>query len=267
MQQLSTGDRYDTADGVPRHPLEYLLLGSRWSVYSLFIKIVLKGSIMARRGTYDDEAWIASSFDTIRQLERCGARFHVEGMDHVRAVEGPVVFVANHMSTLETVTLPGLIFPMKPVTFVVKDKLMRGPVWGPIMRSRNPIAVSRKDPRRDLEAVLTEGPKILAGGRSIIIFPQGTRRDRFDRAELNSLGIKLAARAGVPVIPIALKTDFWGNSPLLRGFGRIHRDRPVHMRFGPSFRVEGRGKTEHESILSFIETALTEWGAEVARQA
>ncbi len=261
MTTTFSGDSYETPEGVPRALSELLLLGSRWSVYSHFIGTVLRSGSLARRGLYDDEAWAASSFEIMRNLERCSARFRIEGLDRVRKVEGPMVLVANHMSTLETVVLPGLIRPMKKITYVVKEKLLHGVFWGPIMRSRDPIAVTRKDPRADLETVLKEGPARLAAGISVIVFPQGTRTETWRREGFNSLGIKLASRSGVPVMPVALKTDYWGSGGLFRGFGPVHRDREIRIEFGDALPVSGRGKAEHEACLDFIESRLKAWGA------
>jgi 1-acyl-sn-glycerol-3-phosphate acyltransferase len=177
-----------------------------------------------------------------------------------------MVFVVNHMATMGTTILQGLNCPIKPVNFAVKEKLVHGPIWGPIMRSRDPITVTRKDPRGDLEAVLTGGSERLAKGISIIIFPQGTRTEVFDRSKFNSLGIKLAAKAGVPIVPVALKTDYWSNGKLLKGFGPVHRDRTVYIEFGEPLMVEGRGKAQHEACLDFIEGRLRQWGAGVLEQ-
>jgi 1-acyl-sn-glycerol-3-phosphate acyltransferase len=169
------------------------------------------------------------------------------------------------MSTLETLALPGLIVPMKPVTYVAKEKLLHGFFWGPIMRSRNPISVSRSDPRADLEIVLREGCARLAAGISVIVFPQGTRKEVFNRSEFNSLGVKLAAKAGVQLLPVAVKTDYWGSSGIFRGFGPVRRERPVHIEFGEPLTVAGRGRPEHDHCLDFIESRLRAWGAPVAR--
>ena len=264
MTDLFPDDTYMTPDGVPRALSEYLLLGSRWSVYSHFIATILRCRSLALRGLYGDEAWARSSFEIIRNLERCAARFRIEGLGKVRSAEGPLVFISNHMSTLETLVLPGLICPIKPVTYIVKEKLMGGFFWGPIMRSRDPIAVSRKDPRADLELVLKEGPERLAKGISIIVFPQGTRTPAWKREGFNSLGIKLALRAGVRVMPVAVKTDYWGSSGLFRGFGPIRREREVRIEFGDPVAPSGRGKAEHELCLDFIESRLKDWGAAMA---
>jgi len=264
MKPSITGDRYDTPEGVKPCLREYLLLGTRWSPYTNFFGVMFRSRALALKGLYDDEAWAASSDEVMERLERCGARFHVSGLDKVRALAGPAVFVANHMSTMETTILPGLITPIRKCTYVVKEKLTKGFIWGPIMRSRDPIAVTRKDARRDLDTVMAEGTRHLANGRSVIIFPQGTRTNGFSRDKFNSLGVKLAARAGVPVLPVALKTDYWGNSLILRGFGPVHRKRPVMIEFGDAIPVSGRGKTEHEACLDFIESRLRSWGVPVS---
>ena len=263
MIQSISGDRYDSPENIPSCLREYLMFKTRWSPYTKFFGVMFRCRALAVKGSYDDKAWEESSLEVMSKLETCGARFHISGLDKVRSLQGPAVFVANHMSTLETTLLPGLINPIRPCTYVVKEKLMKGFIWGPIMRSRDPIAVTRTDPRKDMDTVMSEGLRLLGSGRSIIIFPQGTRTDVFKRSGFNSLGIKLASRAGVPVVPVALKTDYWGNSPVFRGFGPVHRDRPVMVEFGTPLPVSGRGKAEHEACLDFLESRLRSWGAAV----
>jgi 1-acyl-sn-glycerol-3-phosphate acyltransferase len=263
MTDLFPGDGYTTSEDLPQALSEIFLLRSRWSVYSHFFGTILRSRSLALHGLYDDAAWSGSSLEVIRNLERCAARFHIKGMDKVRSAKGPLVFVSNHMSTLETLVLPGLIRPLKPVTYVVKSKLINGFFWGPIMRSRDPIVVSRKDPRGDLEIVLREGQARLASGISVIVFPQGTRTEVWKRAGFNSLGIKLALRAGVEVMPVALKTDYWGSGGIFRGFGPVHRDRAIHLEFGDPIAISGRGKAEQELCLDFIESRLKSWGAKI----
>ncbi len=264
MAELIAGDRYDTQEGIRPCLREYLLLGTRWSPYTNFFGVMFRSRALALKGLYNDEAWSESSMEIIRRLERCGANIHISGLDNVRALTGPAVFIANHMSTFETLILPALVNPIRPCTYVVKEKLMKGFLWGPIMRSRDPISVTRKDARKDLDTVMTEGVRLLSSGRSIIIFPQGTRTSVFSRAGFNSLGVKLASRAGVPVVAVALKTDYWGNSPVFRGFGPVHRKRPVMLEFSLPIPVSGRGKAEHEAVVDFIEGRLRSWGAPIA---
>jgi 1-acyl-sn-glycerol-3-phosphate acyltransferase len=231
--------------------------------YSYILSIVFRASAKARRGVYDDAAWCGSSLDTIRALEHVGVRLDISGLDHVAALEGPCLFIGNHMSTLETFVLPVLLVPFKRTTFVVKQSLVEYPVFGQVMRSRDPITVRRTNPREDLKSVLEGGAERLAEGISIVIFPQTTRTPAFDPKEFNTIGVKLAKRASVPVIPFALKTDAWGNGRLHKDFGRIDPSKAVHFAFGAPLRIADRGSEEHEAIIRFISAHLTEWGGVV----
>jgi 1-acyl-sn-glycerol-3-phosphate acyltransferase len=192
-------------------------------------------------------------------IEGCGGRFHIRGIANLAASQEPVVFISNHMSTLETFVLPCLIEPYRDVTFVVKESLIKNPFFGPIMRSRDPVTVGREHPKEDFKIVMDKGRKILAGGRSIIIFPQSTRTTRFEPENFNTLGIKLAKAAGVKVIPIAIKTDFWANGNIVKDFGPIDRHKPIHITFGEPLGVEGSGKLEHQRTIDFIQEHLEQW--------
>ena len=168
------------------------------------------------------------------------------------------------MSTLETFVLPTLIAPIKDATFVVKQSLVDYPVFKHIMRTRDPITVGRRNARDDLKAVLDGGDARLRAGLSVIIFPQTTRSMVFDASAFNSIGIKLAKKAGVPIVPIALKTDAWGNGSLLKDYGKIDPTRPVHFAFGRPLRIRDRGAEEQEEIISFITERLKEWEGAVS---
>lgn len=222
-----------------------------------------KAASLAKQGLYTDEKWIASSMAIAGAMEKCGAHITIEGFDNFKSIAGPCVFIANHMSTLETFTLPAIIRVFKPVTFVVKESLLRYPVFRHVMKSRDPIVVQRKDPRADFSAVMQGGLERLEKGISIVVFPQSTRRLHIDRQHFNSMGIKLARKAGVPAVPIALRTDAWGMGGLfglLKDHGPIRPNLPVHFRFGKPVMIEGNGKAEHEAVYAFIEDALREWG-------
>ena len=66
--------------------------------------------------------------------------------NRLRHLDGPVVIIANHMSMLETVLIPGLVVPVNELAIVVKESLLRYPLFGPVMRAVKPIAVTRRNP-------------------------------------------------------------------------------------------------------------------------
>ncbi|MDR2488346.1 MAG: 1-acyl-sn-glycerol-3-phosphate acyltransferase [Desulfovibrio sp.] len=226
-----------------------------WKVFG----IIRHDGNLAEAGKYYAANWVDGSRNTLRALEHCGAVLHVEGLRHIDAVDGPCVFVGNHMSTLETFILPVFIQPRKEVTYIVKESLLGYPWFGSVLKSRDPVVVSRTNPRRDLTTVLEGGEERLKRGISIIVFPQSTRNATFETAGFNSMGIKLAKRAGVPVIPLALRTDAWSTGRLLKDFGRINPALPIHFAFGEALYVKDNGKAEHAAVCTFIEQSLRRW--------
>ncbi len=225
--------------------------------------IIWRGAQVAKAGLYDDEAWALNSLEVVRALESVGCRLHVEGLEHLTAFPGPCIIAGNHMSALETTVLPGLISPRRRVTFVIKSSLTRAFVFRHIMCSRDPVVVGRVNPREDLAAMLEGGKERLQRGMSLVVFPQATRSLQFDRTQFNSIAIKIAGRNNVPVIPLALKTDAWGQGGLHKDYGPVSPHLPVHFRFGAPFRVEGSGKEGQERLCAFIEQARAEWDAEL----
>ncbi len=251
-------DKYTTSEN-KRNIFDKLFLNTRWYFVYGYGKEVISGRNLAVKNRYDTEKWASASYRIVENIEKSGGRLFIEGIDNIKKVDGPVVFVSNHMSTLETFVFPSIIAPLKAVTYVVKESLVSMPLFGHIMKSRNPIVVSRKNSRQDLINVLTQGKEIITGGTSIVLFPEGTRQEKFDPEKFNSLGIKLAKEAGVPVIPIAIKTDFWRNGKLIKDIGPIRRKEPVCISFGEPIYISGNGKAEHKQVIEFISGKVEEF--------
>lgn len=243
--------------------LKEWVLRDNWFYFLLqYAIIVIRTRKEAMNNLYTTREWMDSSMEIFRLVEKTGGRFHITGMENIMKVTEPVIFISNHMSTLETMILPGLIAPHRKVTFVVKESLVRHPLFGAVMRSREPIVVGRKDPRKDFETVMTEGLEKLNNGISIIIFPQSTRSSVFIPEEFNSLGVKLARKAGVKVVPMAIKTDFWGNGKVIKEIGKLDHTKGIHIKFAEPFPVTGSGKDENQKIIDFIIENLNKWISE-----
>jgi len=251
---------YSTPEKVKKSLWEKIIHCNRLYFTIKYAGTVLKTRRQAIMGIYDTKAWADSSIYIFRFIEKAGGVYRISGMENISKDPGPVVFIGNHMSTLETMVLPGIIAPHREATFVVKESLVRHPLFGHVMRSRDPIVVGRTDPRKDFEAVMTKGMELLLKGTSVIIFPQSTRSVEFKPEEFNSLGVKLAKKAGVNIVPIALKTDFWGQGKLIKELGPLDSKKIIHFKFGESFPVTGLGKAENQRIIDFIQESLKEWG-------
>lgn len=257
--EITASNEYHTPLNTPHLLLDRLTFNSRFIFTGLFLRTVFTSRSTARKGLYDAQEWVDSSHEIFTNVERCGGTINITGMDHIRNCKGPVLILSNHMSTLETMIFPGIIQPIKQVTFVVKEELVKHWAFKDVMLSRDPIVLSRSNAREDFRIVMEQAPERLKNGTSIVIFPQSTRKEVFNPAEFNSLGTKLAAKTGVTVIPTAIKTDFWGFGKSSKYLGPIHRDRPVHIAFGEPFKVNGSGKEEHQKIVDFIASKINSW--------
>lgn len=259
MNQLTLESNYQT----PERKIHYLARKfPAWFFYGKMVKTVFHASHIAKKGKFNSEVFVDASLEIVSHLESVGARFIVEYMDRFKQLDGPCVFVGNHMSTLETFALPCIITPFKKVNFVVKESLYNYPVFKHVMHALQPIRVSRVNPREDLKTMMEEGLKQLSAGVSVIVFPQTTRQPRFDASGFNSIGTKLASRANVPVVPVAVRTDAWGNGKKIKDFGAICPKRTIRFAFGNPIEVIGNGKEAQAEVVSFIETHVNQWFSE-----
>lgn len=231
--------------------------------YRKLIDILYKLGVKAKKYGLENDDFHATAFGILKALEGSGVVFEVNGVENVSGVDGPCIYMPNHMSVLETFVLPGFICPYKEMTFVIKEGLLKYPVFKDIMYAMDSVVVKRINPREDLNVVLTEGAKKLAGGKSMIIFPQSTRTLYFSPKNYNTMGIKLALRANVPVVPVAVKSDAWEAGRFLKDFGKIDASKKVCITFGKPMRIKNRGAEEHKESIEFVSGLLQKWGAKV----
>lgn len=256
------GDTYVTPKDRKRFLLDYIMLGTRWAFYIRNFYVYYKTGMAGAKGILDRKAQAAYSYQNMRVAEGCGAKFNIKGLNNISKPEGPVILIGNHMSLLETAVMTAFVSPRKPSIFVVKKSLFDIPIFGNIMRGMGNIALNRENARDDFKKLLEEGTRNLSEGTSIIIYPQSTRSDKFDKSQFNSIGVKLAKKTGVPIIPFALKTDFIANGKYVKDLGPINRKNTVYFEFGEPIVVKGNGKAEHDKIIEFIESRLEMWNKE-----
>ena len=235
-----------------------------WSAIRCHLRIVwviIRANIRCHLTTFDRYDWSMLQERTLRYAEGAGGKATYEGVPKILNAEGPFVYAANHMSLLETFTLPLALLLAGPIAIVVKESLLNYPVFGKVLRTvASPIAVTRKNARQDLQTVMEQGQAAIESGKSVLIFPQSTRSRSFDVGRFNSIAARLARRANVPLVPVALRTDFMGLGRIIKDFGPLYRDRPIRFRIGDPIPPSGNVKELHAKAVSFIRTCMVEWG-------
>jgi len=143
---------------------------------------------------------------------------------------GPCVIVANHSSHADTPALLAAIPPKRrPAVAAAADYWFDGRValrWrGVICRSLTAAFPVRRSGGGSTD--LVAAARLLAEGRDVIVFPEGSRTRDGTVQRFHSGALRLAATAGVPVVPIGIR----GTATLLPVHGRLSRTR-VMVRIG-----------------------------------
>lgn len=136
-----------------------------------------------------------------------GLRFQMSGTEHIPA-EGGALLSVNHVGYVDFVLAGFAAQPSKRlVRFMAKREVFDHPVGGPVMRSLHHISVDRADGVGSFR----EAVRYLQAGEIVGIFPEATISRSFEIKELKSGAVRIAAEAGVPLIPVVL----WGTQRLM----------------------------------------------------
>jgi 1-acyl-sn-glycerol-3-phosphate acyltransferase len=128
-----------------------------------------------------------------------GARLRIEGP----VPEGQVLFAGKHESYFEALELTRMLG--SPAT-VMKRELTRIPLWGWAAQRYGTIVVDRTANAAALRSMMREAQKARATGRSVLIFPEGTRVPPGETPPLRSGFAGLYRALDLPVVPVAVKS-------------------------------------------------------------
>lgn len=151
-----------------------------------------------------------------------GLKFEVIGKEHI-PTDGPYLVAAKHMSAYETFKLRILF--NDPV-IILKQELLKIPLWGAHLKKTGIIALDRSTPERALKS-LEEGAIDMTKnqGRPIVIFPQGTRvkpEETTGKKPYKAGIYRIQQATNLPIIPMATNSGlFWPRSGWLKSSGTV----------------------------------------------
>ena len=239
----------------PHAKSRWTTLRFSWSVFGVFPKCGLWEALHK----LDQARWAEICFGCISTCERFGGRVAIDGFSARAAHDGPVVYVSNHMSTLETILLPAILVPFGPLNIVVKASLAHLPFLAKSAAHMGLVPVTRTDPRKDLMTMFNDGVARIKAGGSFLVFPQGTRQSTWEARKFSSIGAKVAEKAGVGVVPIAVKTDMLPTRAkgVFKDFGTVDPSKDVRVAAGPV--ITGSAKEMHAASCEWVGKKLAEW--------
>ena len=186
--------------------LRSLAFNVGWYLGSIVIAIVGAPLLLAPRRWVVGWArlWIVFVLWWLRVT--CGLSHRVVGRENLP--DGPAIFACKHQSSWETLAFT-LLFD--DIAIVLKRELLFIPIVGWAMARAGNIAVARGDGSTALRGLVKQARAVIADGRSVVIFPEGTRVAPGDRRRYHAGTAALYRQLGVPVVPMALNSGlFWG---------------------------------------------------------
>lgn len=145
-------------------------------------------------------------------------KFEIEGERPSDIDHRAYVVIANHESLADPFLLSWLPWDMR---WVAKEELFRQPMTGWAMRFGGDIPLRRGE-GDSVRQMMTECERALAGGISVMMFPEGTRSNDGSMLAFRDGAFKLAIRAGVPILPVALSGTRQMRPKHSKWFGRAH---------------------------------------------
>ncbi|MGH4123131.1 MAG: lysophospholipid acyltransferase family protein [Clostridium sp.] len=194
-----------------------------------FKKIKLN-SIKKHKTTEEVDAYLAKVVDEWSNFVLKIAGLHLTVIGKENIPNEPCVFVGNHQSNFDT---PVILSNMNRLTgAVAKKEMEKIPVMSYWMKQIHSVFMDRENPREALKAI-SEGVENLKNGYSMIIFPEGTRSRSNNVGEFKKGSMRLAIKAGVPIVPITFYDTYkameGNNGKIKKANAKLIIDKPIYM--------------------------------------
>ena len=212
----------------PRQPgpgavIRATLLGNLWFTVSTFV-LGIVASIVGWIPPRGDRMFSIARWWSRGVLATAGVRLETSGLEALPPDRG-YVFMANHESLMD---IPALIATLPTQTrFLAKSSLFRIPIFGWALHAGGFVPVDRGD-RVAARGSLDVARARLESGRSILVFPEGTRSTDGELLRFRRGGFVLALDAGFPIVPIGLA----GTGSVRPRGSLLNRPGTVRVRYG-----------------------------------
>jgi 1-acyl-sn-glycerol-3-phosphate acyltransferase len=183
-------------------------------------------------------------------LKASRVRVHVEGKENL--VEGNAyIFISNHLSYYD---IPVLVHSVPgSLKILTKKELFRVPIFGTAIKLGGHIRVDRFNRREAIKSV-ESARSVIARGKSVLVFAEGTRSVDGNIGSFKKGGIMLALKTGAPIVPV---TIFGSNTILGKDSWRLHPG-TVRVQLSPPFNSDNYDISERDDLLRRIRETIVE---------
>ena len=168
-----------------------------WSIFAISLSILLMTITRNKKLPLN----MARNFWSPVILWAAGARVKVIGKQNID-LNNSYLIVSNHQSFLDI----AILFNSIPVNlhFLGKEELKKMPFIGWFMKSMGMVFVDRKDRRKSLLS-LRDASDLIKSGKSVMIFPEGTRSKTGEVRMFKKGGFFIAQHANANLVPVLIQ--------------------------------------------------------------
>lgn len=182
-------------------------------------------------------------------LRICRIRTRLVGSEYVRPGQ-TYIYAANHASMFDIMAVLEAI--PDDVHIMFKKELSRVPIWGWMLAISPYIMIDRYN-AREANAALERSASAIREGRSVLIYAEGTRTTTGSLQPFKRGAFALAAKSGVPVIPVTINGTFG----IMRKGSLNLRSSEIEIVLSPEIATAGReGKEGELALMSEVRTAI-----------
>ena len=178
----------------------------------------------------------------------CGIKVRAKGQENIDA-SVPRIYVTNHQSYFDIFALLANI--NVDFKFIVKQELMKIPLFGFTMRKAGYIGIEREDMRKALKSINVAARKVK-GGVSILIFPEGTRSTDGRLQSFKKGGLHLAYKSGCDIVPVNITNSY---RIVPKGSLKINKG-SIDMQIGKPISVKGYNRKNISKLMDCVRDAM-----------
>ncbi len=164
---------------------------------------------------YPAKIWIKVIFLLLDKI--CNISHKIDGLENIP--EYSVLVVSKHQSAFETFVF---YYYLNDCFFVHKKELFIIPIFGQYLLKANMVAINRSGGTKTMRKMLEDVKVRLKEGKSIIIFPEGTRKEPGSRPDYKTGFIGIYKNTKKKILPVALNSGLcWSKKSWILKEGNI----------------------------------------------
>jgi len=187
----------------------------------------------------------------------CNIKIEIKG-ESIHSEE-PVLIISNHTGPWETTC----IMPFFPYdfTYVLKKELIswKYNFFSLGLRAIRPIAISREANSGDFSLMQKKIPSHFRNGRSVLIFPGGTRKALKESLDIPAGGSLLAKKLKCGIQPLFIDSESWSRGEIIKDYGLLYPG-VIRLSFAPMITSNElktmKTKEVQEKIINFYKQQL-----------